>query len=294
MTHPHPSELLRAAIERAVPRLEAMSDAEASVSHDGKWSAKQLVGHLTDSACNNHGRFVRAQGRTDLVFDRYDQEHWTGVQDHASAPWAELVAFWRAYNLHLARIVAAIPAEELTRPRSPHSVPGMEGPVTLEFLIVDYVDHLQHHLGQIRTGIESTDREPMSHEEQNIARTREYLDALGGGATGETLAAYFTPDAEIRLFPNRLLPNGSVENLDAAMQSALRGQQAVEGQRYEIKNVMASGDRVALEVRWTATTKLAFGTLPVGGQMAADFAIFLEFRDGRIARQHNYDCFEPF
>lgn len=66
------------------------------------------------------------------------------------------------------------------------------------------------------------------------------------------------------------------------------------GQRYEVLNALASGDQVALEVRWTGTLAVPLGSLPAGGQMHATLAMFLEFRDGKIVRQRNYDCYEPW
>jgi len=68
----------------------------------------------------------------------------------------------------------------------------------------------------------------------------------------------------------------------------------VESQRYEIRNALANGDRVALEVEWTATLKVPVGKIPAGGQMRAHFGVFIDFRDGKIVGQRNYDCFDPF
>jgi ketosteroid isomerase-like protein len=65
-------------------------------------------------------------------------------------------------------------------------------------------------------------------------------------------------------------------------------------QHFEILSTLAEGDTVALEVQWSGTLAVPFGTIPVGGEMRARFAVFLEFRGGRIARQRNYDCFEPW
>jgi len=76
--------------------------------------------------------------------------------------------------------------------------------------------------------------------------------------------------------------------------AAERGQRALSAQRYEVLNEVASPDRVAVEVQWTGTIAVPIGTLPVGGQLRARFAMFLEIREGRIARQRNYDCFYPF
>jgi ketosteroid isomerase-like protein len=65
-------------------------------------------------------------------------------------------------------------------------------------------------------------------------------------------------------------------------------------QRFEIRSAVARGDHVALEVRWIGTPAAQIGSVPAGGEIRAHFAVFLEFRDGRIASQRNYDCFEPF
>ena len=114
------------------------------------------MGHLVDSASNNHQRFVRAQFQNDLVFAGYDQDAWVAVQQYHEAPWAELVAFWRLFNLHLARIMEAAPeATRLTR-RDRHNLDVIgwqtvprDRPATLEFFMSDYVGHLKHHLRQI-------------------------------------------------------------------------------------------------------------------------------------------------
>lgn len=146
----------RARVEHAAQSFTALSDAEASARRaPGKWSRKEIVGHLVDSASNNHQRFVRAAFQQDLVFPGYDQDAWLALQRHARAPWAELVALWRSYNLHLARVVEALPAELRTRATTRHNfdviawravVPGEAR--TLEWFIRDYAGHLDHHLRQ--------------------------------------------------------------------------------------------------------------------------------------------------
>ena len=131
-------------------------------------------------------------------------------------------------------------------------------------------------------------------EAANLAAVKRYLAAIEAGATGEMLAAFYTPDAQQIEFPNRLTPTGATRDLAALLEGAERGQKVLSGQTYELVNAVASGDRVALEVKWTGTLAIAIGALPVGGQMHAHFAQFIEFRDGLIYRQRNYDCFEPF
>jgi hypothetical protein len=148
---------LREAIGSVTPRLLALSEAEASRRPaPGKWSPKQVIGHLIDSASNNHQRFVRAGFTEDLVFPGYQQEAWVEAQRYGSAPWAELVGLWSNFNLHLARVIEATPVEVRQRPRARHNlhelawkaVPQNE-PATLEYFMRDYVDHLEHHIAQI-------------------------------------------------------------------------------------------------------------------------------------------------
>ena len=147
----------RDAVDSALPRLERITDVRAAQRPaPTTWSAKEVLGHLVDSAANNHSRFVIAQGRDDLSFPGYDQERWVEVQAYGTQPWPEIIALWVAYNRHLIRIVARIPAGELAKPRRQHTLariawrPVAEGePVTLDYFIRDYVGHLRHHLAQI-------------------------------------------------------------------------------------------------------------------------------------------------
>ena len=131
-------------------------------------------------------------------------------------------------------------------------------------------------------------------EQEHVAAARRYLDAISAGATGDALAAFFTPDVVQLELPNRLVPDGARRDLRAILDGAERGQRVMASQRFEVRNVVASGDRVALEVLWTGTLKVPLGSLPAGGEMRAHFGVFLDFRDGRIAAQRNYDCFEPW
>ena len=129
---------------------------------------------------------------------------------------------------------------------------------------------------------------------RNLEAARRYLAAIEGGATGATLAAFYTPDVEQVEYPNRLLPMGATRDLAAVLDGAARGQQVVRTQRYEVRAAHAAGDNVILELLWVATLARSIGMLLPGHEMRAHFAVVLEYRDGRIARQRNYDCFEPF
>jgi ketosteroid isomerase-like protein len=134
----------------------------------------------------------------------------------------------------------------------------------------------------------------MDHtEESNLEVARRYLESVGQGRPENNLA-FFAEDVVQVEFPNRLVPDGATRDLAALREAAGRGSKVMTAQRYEVLNAMAAGDQVAVEVNWIGTLAVPFGNIPAGGEMRARFAIFLTFRDGKIVRQHNYDCFDPW
>jgi hypothetical protein len=140
------SERLLSVVEAAEPRLREISAPESTQPIlSGGWSRKQVIGHLIDSASNNHQRFVRALLQPSLDFPGYDQEGNTRVQAPQEADWLLLVSLWAAYNRYLAHIIARLPASKL---ETPCRISSRE-PVPLEFIATDYLSHLIHHLGQI-------------------------------------------------------------------------------------------------------------------------------------------------
>ena len=148
----------RAAIREGLAFLETISEAESGIRPaEGSWSPKEVLGHLIDSATQNHRRFVERYGQENLTFPPYDQEHWVRVQHYQERPWAELIQFWKAYNLHLIHLVDTFPDEEFLRPRHPHNldrfsipVAAADDPVRLIDLVAHYLGHMQVHLDQIR------------------------------------------------------------------------------------------------------------------------------------------------
>src|ERR1035438_838733 len=108
------SERLRRLVEAAEPRLRNISEMESSKPIlPGGWSRKQVMGHLIDSASNNHQRFVRAALQPSLDFPAYDQDGWVRVQAFQHADWESLISLWVAYNRHLAYVMEHLPASQL-------------------------------------------------------------------------------------------------------------------------------------------------------------------------------------
>ena len=143
---PQIANALRQSVDSALPRLRALGASEVARSASPeKWSAQQIIGHLIDSASNNHQRFVRAQQVNPLVFPRYEQEHWVRCQRYDKSSWEGLLTLWQAYNHHVAHVIEHIPEEQ----RSVQCVIEPYPPATLGFLAHDYVVHLNHHLEQI-------------------------------------------------------------------------------------------------------------------------------------------------
>jgi ketosteroid isomerase-like protein len=128
----------------------------------------------------------------------------------------------------------------------------------------------------------------------NVEVARDYIKAIESGATGDALARFLTPDVLIREMPNRIAPHGSMSDLAKALLGAERGKQLFQRQTYTITNMLGDGSRVALEMDWVGVTAVQLQNLPAGSEMRDHVAVFLEFRDGRIARQQLYDCFEPW
>lgn len=153
---------LRETIKAVLPLLQIIDDDEASRRKlPDQWSKKEILGHLIDSACNNQQKFVRAMAQKDVDFVGYEQNFWVDSQKYDSESWTELIAFWYAYNIHLAHVIERVDPEVLS---NTISIEGA-GPFTLGFIMKDYVEHLKHHLNQILPGT------PLGSRFQNIYNT---------------------------------------------------------------------------------------------------------------------------
>ena len=133
-------------VDKAAAELRTIGEARAAAKmRSDVWSIKEIVGHLIDSAANNHQRFVRAQATDRFVFPGYEQDAWVLSQGYQDRPWLDLIELWVLSNHHLSHAIRRIPETALAVPCRI----GESEPVTLRFLVEDYLVHLRHHLKQI-------------------------------------------------------------------------------------------------------------------------------------------------
>ena len=132
-------------VEAARIQLRAIDEeTAAAVPAPGKWSKKEILGHLVDSAANNEQRLIRAQGVPQLEFPPYDQNAWVHAHGYAQRPWTDLRELWLLVNKDMVEVLRRTPqaaAGNIVR------LGGNEA--TLAFIAEDYIRHLVHHLEQI-------------------------------------------------------------------------------------------------------------------------------------------------
>ena len=144
--------VLRDLLQRVPPRLRGISNEVAETKPSpSAWSRKEELGHLLDSAANNHQRIVRAQFENGLAMPGYEQNRWVSVHGYQRRDWSELIDTWQALNRQLLAAAEAIPGAAWSHTLT---VAASE-PLTLQFVFDDYVDHMLHHLKHI--GIDVSD-----------------------------------------------------------------------------------------------------------------------------------------
>ncbi len=148
MNHVEAAQDLRQVVAGYEPKFLAIPE-EAAATSTGpeKWSRKQILGHLIDSAANNHQRFIRLQTTPELRFPGYEQNDWVRLNHYDARPWRELVSLWAAYNRHLADVIEHIEPASLG-----HIWDKGDESFDLGFVATDYVVHLRHHVEQIERG----------------------------------------------------------------------------------------------------------------------------------------------
>ncbi len=137
---------LQKVVDQTVEKLLRYSDEEAGAKPlPSKWSRKEILGHLTDSAINNYPRFVRGQQSEYTEMPGYNQDFWVDARQYQRTDWLELIHLWKTLNQHIIRILPLIPEKALQH----ICVIGANTPVTLQYVAEDYLRHLNHHLDQI-------------------------------------------------------------------------------------------------------------------------------------------------
>jgi hypothetical protein len=149
------AQYLRQKLDQVLPFLQEIPDEEASLKPlPNKWSKKEILGHLVDSACNNQQKFVRMMAQNHLDFVGYAQDFWVKEQNYNAISWQVLINFWYAYNQHISHIIEHVNPDYL---QNTITIDGT-GLFSLEFIMQDYVEHQKHHLKAIlpEIAIEST------------------------------------------------------------------------------------------------------------------------------------------
>ncbi len=153
---PECARRLRQALASAEQPLRAIAEASSRQRPADKWSPREIIGHLIDSASNNHQRFVRASLQSDMVFPGYAQEEWVALQRYQERDWSDLLALWLAFNRHLVWVMAEVPEAVRLQMRARHNfeeiathAPTTPAQATLDYFMMDYVDHLELHVRQI-------------------------------------------------------------------------------------------------------------------------------------------------
>ena len=143
----HPvAEAIRGAVNAALPKLESIAPEIArQKSSPEEWSKQQILGHLIDSACNNHQRMVRGGYNAAMDFPPYQQERWVELQAYNERDWHELISLWAAVNLHMCAMIDRLTDAQLDNPCNI----GRAEPVTLRFVVDDYPRHMNMHLADI-------------------------------------------------------------------------------------------------------------------------------------------------
>ena len=140
------SEKIRETISAARPILLQISNELASKKRNpASWSKKEILGHLIDSASNNHQRFIRAVQNEAINFPVYRQDPWVEVQHYNEMDWFNLIELFYQYNYHISRVIDFLPQESFNNLCNI----GKDKPATLKFVVDDYLRHLKHHIEKI-------------------------------------------------------------------------------------------------------------------------------------------------
>jgi len=133
---------LQKILDETPARLQVFTDAAATEKPvANKWSKKEILGHLIDSASNNHQRFVRMQIDESITLPKYQQDDWVIIQQWQQREWKDIIELWKIFNQHILHIFGCIDETKLL-----NKIALGNATYTLQFIVDDYVDHILHHL----------------------------------------------------------------------------------------------------------------------------------------------------
>lgn len=139
-------KLLQALINHVPERLEKIPSKQVEIKPGpSQWSPKEELGHLLDSAANNHQRIVRVQLEDKLALPGYDGNRWVQIHAYQQRSWSELIGLWKALNVQLLAAARTVP--DSAWPRT--CTIADSKPLTLKFVFEDYIEHMMHHLRHI-------------------------------------------------------------------------------------------------------------------------------------------------
>lgn len=112
---------------------------------DDRWSLREIVGHLIDSASNNHQRFIRMQLERECSFPDYNKDEWLQTSFYNGIDFKELLRMLKSYNQLIAHLIAQV--SEMTFDHIWNKPWDQKEPeITLKDLIEHYIHHFQLHI----------------------------------------------------------------------------------------------------------------------------------------------------
>jgi hypothetical protein len=142
--------LLKTRLETVPSRLGRIPSGQTEMPGSAQWSPKEELGHLLDSAANNHQRIVRAQLEDKPAMPGYDGDRWVELHAYRQRDWRELIGLWQALNRQLLAAAEAVPDSAWSRT----CTIADSKPLTLKFVFEDYLDHMMHHLEHLGIRLE--------------------------------------------------------------------------------------------------------------------------------------------
>jgi len=141
---------LRTLLETLPGRLEALSPEAVEFRPPESWSVKEELGHLLDSAANNHQTIVRAQVEENPAMPGYDGEKWVSLHAYQKRDWHELIGTWGALNRQMLAAAEAVPDAAWSRTCTIED----SAPLTIQFVFEDYIHHMRDHLRHMKVPID--------------------------------------------------------------------------------------------------------------------------------------------